>query len=111
MLFHRGWNVICYIDDILILGKSEEEHLITLRQVLERLQKYGVHINMTKCKFMQASVEYLRHRINVDGLHTTGEKINAITEAPTPKNLQQLRSFLGLLIMGVSYQMFLPSTH
>ena len=89
-------HVICFIDDILITGASEEEHLRNLEEVLRRLQEHGVQIKKSKCSFMQASVEYLGHMVDRQGLHTTEDKLRAISEAPTPKNVQELRSFLGL---------------
>ena len=89
-------NVMCFIDDILITGATEEEHLRNLEEVLSRLEKHGVRIKRSKCSFMQPSVEYLGHRVDKRGLHTTEEKLRAISEAPTPKNVQELRSFLGL---------------
>ena len=46
---------------------------------------------------MQPLVEYLGHNIDVDGLHVLKSKVEAITNAPTPRNVQELRSFLGLL--------------
>ena len=90
-------NVICYIDDILISGKTEEEHLKTLSQVLSRFQKYGVHMKRSKCFFLRECVQYLGHSIDANGVHATEEKIKAIVEAPVPKNLAELQSFLGLL--------------
>ena len=90
-------GVICYIDDILISGKTEEEHLEILRKVLQRLKEHGIRLKKSKCEFLKPSVQYLGHRIDADGIHATDSKLKAITEAPTPKNLQELRSFLGLL--------------
>ena len=55
---------------------------------------------------MQTSVEYLGHRIDAEGLHTTDSKLTAITQAPTPRNVQELRSFLGLLNY---YGKFIPN--
>jgi len=46
---------------------------------------------------MQESVDYLKHRVNEEGLHTSTEKVEAIQQAPVPHNQQQLRSFLGLI--------------
>ena len=51
----------------------------------------------SKCSFMNDSVEYLGHIIDSEGMKATPEKIAAIERAPMPKNIQQLRSFLGLL--------------
>ena len=90
-------GVICYLDDILVMGKTESEHLENLKNVFVRLQKHGVRVKRKKCTFLKTSVQYLGHRIDSQGLHALDEKIKAITEAPKPKNVQELRSFLGLL--------------
>ena len=99
-------NTICYLDDILVMGKSKEEHLITLEEVLKRLQNYGLKVHLDKCQFLQQSVEYLGHTIDASGLHPTTAKIKAVVDAPTPKNLSELKSYLGLLNY---YGRFLPN--
>ena len=99
-------KVICYIDDILITGSTEEEHIENLERVLQRLQKYGIQAKRAKCAFMEESVEYLGHKIDATGLHTTTHKVEAISQAPQPKNIQELRSYLGLLHY---YGKFLPN--
>ena len=90
-------HVMVYIDDILVTGRTEAEHLQTLQNVLARLQKAGVRLKKSKCIFMLSSVEYLGHRISAAGLHSTEEKVKAIREAPTPTSLTQLGSFLGII--------------
>ena len=90
-------QVICYIDDILVTGKTEAEHLYNLEEVLKRLWEHGVCLKKEKCQFLQDSVEYLGHRIDAQGVHTSEKKLKAIVEAPKPRNVQELRSFLGLL--------------
>ena len=89
-------HAMVFIDDILLTGATEEEHLKVLEEVLRRLEKHGVHVKRTKCSFMQASVEYLGHMVDQHGLHTTDDKLRAISEALAPRNVQELRSFLGL---------------
>ena len=96
----------CYIDDIIVTGKSDDEHLAHLEEVLKRLQRHGVHVNQAKCRFLQASVIFLGHRIDSDGIHPTDEKLAAITQAPAPENVQELRSFLGLINY---YGKFIPN--
>ena len=98
-------GAMCYIDDILITGAAKEEHLQNLEEVLRRLQTYGIRMKRSKCYFMRDSVAYLGHVVDTDGIRATPEKI-AITQAPMPKNVQQLRSFLGLLNY---YRKFLPN--
>ena len=57
----------------------------------------GVSLNQHKCKFMMPEVVYLEHKISIDGLQPTEENIWAITDAPTPSKVTQLKSFLGMI--------------
>ena len=99
-------GAICYIDDILVTGQTEAEHIQNLSEVLKRLQQYGVRMKRNKCHFMQESVEYLGHIVDSTGIRATPEKVAAIAQAPAPQNVAHLRSFLGLLNY---YRKFLPS--
>ena len=90
-------KVICYLDNILISGTTPQKHLDNVQKVLERLEQYGIQAHKSKCAFMCEAVEYLGHRIDSDGLHTLDSKVTAVLEAPCPKDVQELRSFLGLI--------------
>ncbi|XP_056138781.1 uncharacterized protein K02A2.6-like, partial [Lampris incognitus] len=90
-------HVTCFLDDILVTGRTREEHLRNLDEVLSRLESYGVRVKRAKCDFMQEKVEYLGHLIDKEGLHPTETKVAAIVNAPQPTNVTELRSFLGLL--------------
>ena len=70
------------------------EHLESLSKVLERLQAAGLRLNRAKCFFLRPSITYLGHVIDKDGLHPTQEKVRAIKEVPTPRNVEELCSFL-----------------
>ena len=96
-LLHGISGVTVYIDDILVTGQTDEEHLHNLNQVLERLQHYGLRLKRGKCSFMQSSVRYLGYLIDKEGLHKTPEKVQALLQKPAPKNVKKLRSFLGLV--------------
>ena len=94
----RGIPHVCvYLDDILITGDTEAEHLHNLDEVLTRLEEAGMRLKQKKCSFTLPAVEYLGHNISAEGLRPTNEKIRAITEAPVPQDITQLRAFLGLL--------------
>ena len=84
---------------------TEVGHLSTLEEVLARLEQYGVRLNKAKCKSMLPIVEYLGYHISGDGVRPTQEKLQAIVDAPTPKDVTQLKSFLGLVNY---YSKFLP---
>ena len=90
-------NVIVYIDDILITGATDEEHIENLARVLERLEQAGFRARHSKCKFMAPSVSYLGHMIDEHGLHPLQEKVRAVKDAPSPKNVSELKSYLGIL--------------
>ena len=68
-----------------------------LENVLHKLQAHSVRVKKEKCQFLQSSVQYLGHMIDSEGIHARNTKLKAIIEAPKPKNLQELRSLLGLL--------------
>ena len=90
-------NVCAYLDDILITGKSDEEHLRTLERVLTRLKLAGFTLKKEKCKFLADSVEYLGFSVDKDGLHTLDHKLRAVREAPAPQNAAELKSYLGMV--------------
>ena len=90
-------NTSCILDDMIITGKTDEEHLKNLQTVLKRLQDYNLRVNKDKCKFFQEEISYCGHKIDSNGLQKTQEKIEAIVNAPKPENLTQLRAFLGMV--------------
>ena len=90
-------GVVCYLDDILISGSTEEEHDQRLELVLDRIMRYGLRLRKGKCSFKVSEVEYLGHMISARGLQTTKSKVTAVGEAPKPRNVQELRSFMGLV--------------
>ena len=102
----QGIKGICvYLDDILITGPTEEEHLRNLAQVLQRLESAGMRLKRQKCAFLLPSVVYLGHVISQEGLHTEESKVRAIVDAPEPTNVGELRSLLGMVNY---YGKFLP---
>ena len=104
-VFFNMPGVLCYLDDILIAGSTEEEHNQRLRKVLEALQSAGLKLSIAKCSFGVPYVSYLGFLIDKHGIHPTQEKVQAISEAPAPTNVTQLRAYLGLLNF---YRRFLP---
>ena len=99
-------GVIVYLDDILISGGSQEENIERLQRVLTRLREVGLTLKQAKCVFLAESVDYLGFKVDAEGVHPLPEKVRAIEEAPTPRNVSELKSFLGLLSY---YSRFLPN--
>ena len=89
--------VSIYLDDILVTGKTQVEHLKNLNEVLTRLEKAGMRLKKNKCVFMMSAVEYLGHKITKDGLQPSDTKVEAVLKAPIPCNVTELKAFLGLV--------------
>ena len=99
-------NVMCFVDDILVTGNTEQEHLKTLEQVLQKLEQYNVRLNKAKCQFMKSQVPYMGHTVNANGIQHIQDKVEAIRKAPPPTNLTELQSFLGVVQY---YAKFVPN--
>ncbi|XP_055524749.1 uncharacterized protein K02A2.6-like [Wyeomyia smithii] len=86
-----------YLDDIMISGKTKEEHNRSLHEVLERIKTYGFHLKIEKCRFGLSQIKFLGHIIDKDGLRPDPAKTTAISQMPAPTNVSQLRSYLGAI--------------
>ena len=98
-------GVVVYIDDVLITGPTESDHLAALEEVLSRMKGAGLRLRRDKCAFLERSVVYLGYRIDEEGLHPVHDKVKAVQQAPAPKSVSQLKAYLGLLTY---YSRFLP---
>ena len=87
---------VVYLDDILIFSKSPEEHVRHVEEVLRRLQRDKFYAKLSKCDFFQTSLKFLGHIVSKDGISPDPEKVRVILEWPTPTNVKDVRSFLGL---------------
>ena len=85
------------MDDILVCGKSQEEHDSSLEMVLNRLQKAGLTLNREKCQFSRTSVKFLGHIIDQTGIRPDPDKISAIQKIKPPTCVSDVRRFLGLV--------------
>lgn len=92
---HRQY-ACAYIDDVAIYSESWDEHLEHLDKVLASLDKAGLTLNVSKCRFAQQEVKFLGHIVGSGRHGTDPEKVRAIKEIPAPETKRQLRSFLGL---------------
>ena len=87
---------LVYLDDIVIFGRTFEEHLSHLASVLARLRAVNMKAKLSKCNFLKEQVLYLGHVISPEGISTDPSKTQRITEWPTPKSVQEVQQFLGL---------------
>uniref|UniRef100_A0A3B3BWV7 Gypsy retrotransposon integrase-like protein 1 n=1 Tax=Oryzias melastigma TaxID=30732 RepID=A0A3B3BWV7_ORYME len=87
--------VIVYIDDILIYSSSFEEHVLHVRQVLQRLIKNNLYVKGEKCQFHTTSVSFLGYVISPQGVAMDQGKVEAVLKWPQPTTVKELQRFLG----------------
>lgn len=98
MLVLRGLTykeVLAYLDDVIILGKSFEDHLHNLKEVFQRFKDFNLKLKPKKCHFFQHEVPFLGKVVNKDGVHIAPAKIEAVKNWPVPINKSELSVFLG----------------
>ncbi|GJU28574.1 putative reverse transcriptase domain-containing protein [Tanacetum coccineum] len=84
------------IDDILIYSKSEEEHEVHLKTILDLLEKEKLYAKFSKCEFWLKEVQFLGHVVNRDDIHMDPSKVESVKNWKTPESSTEIRLFLGL---------------
>ena len=84
------------INDILVYSRNKEGHDEHLRMVPQVLKEHKLYANLSKCNFYQCEVHYLGHIISEEGIVEDLEKVEVIKIWTTPKNVVDVRSFMGL---------------
>ena len=90
-------GVVCLMDDVLVHGKTLEEHNDRLHRVLSWLEESGMTLNKDKCTFSSTEVKFLGQILSDKGIRSDPDKITAIQKIPEPTNVPELRRFLGLV--------------
>ena len=83
------------LDDIIIYSSTFEKHLERLGTVFARLKEHNLKLKASKCEFFKSKVSYLGHVVSEEGVETDPEKIDALKTWPIPKNVKDVRAFLG----------------
>lgn len=95
-LFRGIPYVVVYQDDITVTGKNMQEHISTLRLVLQKLQSSGLKLNLKKSEFFKSKISYLGFNIDKNGLSKNNDRISSLISAPIPTNVSELRAFVGM---------------
>ena len=91
---HLNWCII-YLDDIIVLSKTPEEHLKRLRGIFDKLAQAGLKLKPSKCEFLKSKITYLGHIVSAEGIETDPKKIEAVKNWTMPMTVTDVRSFLG----------------
>lgn len=99
-------GTVNFLDDVVVTGKDEAEHLQNLEEVLTRLDRAGFKLNIKKCEFFKDCIYYLGHKISERGLERDHSKVKAILDSPQPRNMTEVRAFCGMINY---YSKFIPN--
>ncbi|XP_053692482.1 uncharacterized protein K02A2.6-like [Sabethes cyaneus] len=92
-----------YLDDVLVGGRTKQEHDLNLKHMLQRLEEYGLTVRIEKCRFNTEAVEYLGQILDGDGFRPDPGKTSTIATMPPPQDVPSLRSHLGALNYYAKY--------
>jgi len=90
-------NVLCIADDVIVHSKNDEEHDRHLKNFFLRCREKGIKLNKEKLQLRMSEISFMGHQITADGLQTDPEKVRAVTEMDAPRNVEELRRFLGMI--------------
>jgi len=85
-----------YLDNVIIIGTSLEDHQKQLKEVFERLRKYNLKLQPLKCEFLRKEVVYLGHIITGKGVKPDPKTTECVAKFPIPKNHKDVKSCFGL---------------
>ena len=90
-------GVEVYQDDILIHGRTREEHNNRLLQVLKKCREINLVLNKKKCQIGKSEVTYVGHRLTSEGLRPTEDRVKAISNLQAPTDVKELETVLGMI--------------
>ncbi|KAK6743719.1 hypothetical protein RB195_010799 [Necator americanus] len=90
-------GVAAYLDDVIVTGRTQQEHRHNLEALFGGIHEYGFRVLLEKCNFLMPQIRYLGCIIDKDGRHPDPVKIEVIRQLPVPKNVAEVRSFLGMI--------------
>ena len=101
------WNTcVIYLDDVIVFGKTIEEHLSRLDEVLDRFREHGLKLKSKKCEFFQEKVQFLGYVVSKEGVQPLPENIEKVKSWPIPQDVTDIQAIIGL---GNYYRRFIKN--
>ena len=94
---YLGVSCLAYLDDILIISETEDQHLQDIHDILSAFEKANLLLHPDKCKFGMSHTEFLGLRFDSDGFRPSDKHLAAIRTYPRPRNVKEVRTYLGLI--------------
>ena len=94
-MMHKEIDV--YVDDMIAKFQGEDDHVVNLRKLFERLKKFQLKLNPTKCTFGATSEKLLGFVVSKKGIEIDSDKVRAIQDLPPPRTQKKIKSFMGRL--------------
>ena len=91
----RDKFVVIYLDDLTVFSKSDEEHLVHLKQTFEKCHRYGLSLNPKKSHFAMQEGKILGHIVSKHGIKIDPKRVEVIDTINIPRNVKEIQSFLG----------------
>lgn len=102
----EGRTCFVYLDDVLVVSKTFEQHLQHLAEVFEQLKQAGLRLKPKKCLLIREEVPYLGHVISSTGIKPDPRKLDTMKQYPAPTDVSKVRQFLGF---SSYYRRFIPN--
>lgn len=98
-------HVFAYLDDVVIVTETFEQHLTVLEEVFRRLLQANITVSLDKCQYCKPELIYLGYKVDKNGLHVDPSKVKAMLELPTPTCVSEVRRVVGTFSW---YRRFIP---
>ena len=88
---------LIYLDDVIVFSQTEEEHLVRMRVVFDKIREHGLKLKPSKCEVFKTEINYLAHHVSKRGVRPSKKNLQAIAECPPPNTYTKVKSFVGLV--------------
>jgi hypothetical protein len=86
-----------YLDNILIFSNTKKEHIVHVKEILDRLREAKLYLKLSKCEWHTQRTEYLGYIVTPEGIEIDEDRVKTIQEWPKPRTVRDVRIFIGFI--------------